>query len=75
MLGKATETQAGSTSIGATISGFNIGASGTYARASKESTGSGTKHFVQSITKQKNSVSSGGDLMSMTLNCNEMAQF
>jgi hypothetical protein len=50
--GKATETKAGSGAIGATTTGFNIGASGTYTRAAEEGTSSAIKYVIAKITKQ-----------------------
>ena len=50
--GKATETKAGGVAIGATTTGFNIGASGTYTRAVEEGTSSATKHSIEKITTQ-----------------------
>jgi hypothetical protein len=50
--GKTTETKSGSGTIGASTSGFNIGTTGTYAKAAEEGTSSATKQFNSQITKQ-----------------------
>jgi hypothetical protein len=49
---KATETKAGSIAIGATTTGFNIGASGTRTRAVEEGTTTTTKHHIEKISRQ-----------------------
>lgn len=50
--GKMTETKSGSGTIGASISGFNIGTTGAYTKAAEEGTSSATKQFNSQITKQ-----------------------
>jgi len=50
--GKTTETKTGAGTIGASTSGFTLGATGTYTRAAEEGTSSAAKQFNSQITKQ-----------------------